>query len=521
MKTGFIHAFMKNMIGKKDYMPLTDEEGRMSISNTLSILTKKTFGDEIIIELLDGDHFTDEEIAARLTHNCETLAGLKSGSAYFFEIFIFDATPGKEKQDAIVTNQFQNVMAKKYIKCFSVDLSNRSISKHFTVPVFDCGISREVGRIFESGFPEETDPALINEINDLVMQKSKDYKMEFKVKVPVLTYTLIAINIAVAVFIRIYSLKSGVSYDELLLTFGAKLNYNIIKGEYWRFITPVFLHANEIHLLVNCYSLYVIGMSTEKLFGRFRFFIVYFVAGILGNILSFMFSTNPGVGASGAIFGLLGTLLYFGLERPSLFRVYFGRSIFITIFINLAYGFSRTGIDNFAHIGGLIGGFLASGIVSKTEKRQWYFNRYLYLVVTAAVAFSGIAYGFGSKRNKVLVEINELAEYDEAQDWANTEAKAEEVLPLLEDKDLTSSVLLTLIKAEALSSKYDEAVEHCRSLILLNPADGHYMMGILHYDMQQYALSRDELQEAKKEGASYEQIDQILSDIDKLLSSGK
>jgi len=262
-------------------------------------------------------------------------------------------------------------------------------------------------------------------------------------------------------------------------------------------------------------------MSVEKLFGRFRFFIVYFVAGILGNVLSFMFSTNPGVGASGAIFGLLGTLLYFGLERPSLFRVYFGRSIFITIFINLVYGFSRTGIDNFAHIGGLIGGFLASGIVSKTEKRQWYFNRYLYLVVTAAVAFSGVAYGFGSKRNKVLVEINELAEYDEAQDWANTEAKAEEVLPLLEDNDLTSSVLLTLIKAEALSSKYDEAVEHCRSLILLNPADGHYMMGILYYDMQQYALSRDELQEAKKEGASYEQIDQILSDIDKLLSSGK
>lgn len=356
---------------------------------------------------------------------------------------------------------------------------------------------------------------------ELVEQKSSEYKLEFKAKVPVLTYALVAINIAVAVFIYIYSLKSGISYDELLLTFGAKLNYNIIKGEYWRFVTPIFLHANVIHLLVNCYSLYVIGVSVERLFGRFRFFIVYFVAGIMGNILSFMFSSNPGVGASGAIFGLLGTLLYFGLERPSLFRVYFGRSIFVTIFINLVYGFSRTGIDNFAHIGGLIGGFLASGIVSKTDKRRWYLNKYLYLAVTAAVAISGVAYGFDSRKNTILVKINELAGYDEAQDWANAEARAEELLPLTDDNELARSVLLTLIKAEALSQKYDEAVEHCQSLILLDPANGHYMKGLLYYDMQQYALSRDELQEAKKEGASYEQIDQILSDIDKLLNPGK
>jgi rhomboid protease GluP len=202
-------------------------------------------------------------------------------------------------------------------------------------------------------------------------------------------------------------------------------------------------------------------------------------------------------------------------------RVYFGRSIFVTIFINLVYGFSRTGIDNFAHIGGLIGGFLASGIVSKTDKKRWYLNKYLYLAVTAAVAISGMAYGFGNRKNTILVKINELSGYDEAQDWANAEAKAEELLPLTEDNELAQSVLLTLIKAEALSQKYDEAVEHCRSLILLDPANGRYMMGLLYYDMQQYALSRDELQEAKKEGASYEQIDQILSDIDKLLNLGK
>gem|GEM_PF-3153167 len=74
-------------------------------------------------------------------------------------------------------------------------------------------------------------------------------------------------------------------------------------------------------------------------------------AGIFGNILSFMFSPNAGVGASGAIFGLLGALLYFGLERPSLFKASFGANVIVMIVINLFYGFTKTGIDNFAHIG--------------------------------------------------------------------------------------------------------------------------------------------------------------------------
>jgi len=512
VKTGFIYAIMKNMIKEKDFMPLMDEEGRLYMNNTINVLTKKSSGDEIIIELLDGDSLTSEEIIARLQGNSEILSGLKNRAAYFFEVFIFDAKPDSEKQEAITSHQFQNVMSKKYIKCISVDLSNGTVNKHFKAPLFDYGISKTVKEIIDKGVPAETE---LTDINELVIQKAKDYKIEFKVKVPALTYALIAINITVAALIYVYSLNTGASYSELLLTFGAKLNFNILAGEYWRFVTPIFLHANAVHLLINCYSLFIIGVSAEKLFGRFRFFTVYFIAGILGNILSFMFSPNPGVGASGAIFGLLGTLLYFGLERPSLFRVYFGRSVFITIFINLAYGFSREGIDNFAHIGGLIGGFLASGTVAKTEKRRWYFNRYLYIALTVLIAFSGIAYGFNSKQNKIIFKINELAAFDEAQDWVNSEIKAEELLELqLGDEELKTSVLLTLIRAEALSQKYDEAVEHAKSLILLEPQSGHYMLGVLYYDMAKLDLSKQELLEAKKAGASYEQIDQILSEIE-------
>ena len=189
----------------------------------------------------------------------------------------------------------------------------------------------------------------------------------------------------------------------------------------------------------------------------------------------------------------------------------------MTLVINLAYGFSNKGIDNFAHIGGLIGGFLASGIVAKTEKKRWYFNRYLYFILTLCIAFSGIMYGFNSKQNKIIFKINELEMLNntQEQDWNEIETKAEEILKLKPDNtDLNISVLWSLAVSEAMNQKYDEAVEHAKDLTMIDPPNGHYLLGILYYDMEQFDLSEEELLEAKKAGASNEQIDQILSDIE-------
>ena len=515
MKTKFINAFIKSMIEYKDFMPLRDESGNLNMDRPVNILTKNLSGSNIILELLDGDKLASEEITARLEANRNMLSNLKArGAYYFFAIFIFDTSPSEDKKDAFIASQVQKIMGKKYLKCISVDLSTGTVNKYFKTPLSDFGITKTAIDILTKGVPEEMEQA---EIYDIVNRKQKEYKIEFKVKTPVITYTLIGINIIVGALIYLYSTTSGISYSQLLLDFGAKVNFNILTGEYWRFVTPVFLHANMVHLLVNCYSLYVIGVSVEKIFGRFRFITVYFIAGILGNILSFMFSPNNGVGASGAIFGLLGTLLYFGLEKPTLFRVYFGRNIMMTLVINLAYGFSNKGIDNFAHIGGLIGGFLASGIVAKTEKKRWYFNRYLYYILTIFIALSGIAYGFNSKQNKIIIKINELEMFQSAQeqDWNKVEAKAEEILELKPDNtDINISVLWSLTVAEAMNQKYDEALEHAKGLTTIDPPNGHYLLGILYYDMGQFDLSEEELLEAKKAGASNEQIDQILSDIE-------
>ncbi len=503
------------MVESKGYMPLRDQEGRLSVDGPVNILVKNSFKSYSFAELLDGDSFTGEEIAARLQRNVKILSEMKEGaSQYFFEVFIFENGPEEEKLDAMISNQFQNVGGKKYLKCISVDMSKESVSKHFQIPASDAGLSKTIKSVFAEGVHGGDGYADGPSLDELVARKEEEYKVEFKVKTPVITYVLIAANILVAGLIFLYSKGSGISYGQLLIDFGAKVNSNILAGQYWRFVTPIFLHANLMHLLINCYSLYAIGVSVEKIFGRSKFLAVYMAAGILGNIASFMFSLNPGVGASGSIFGLLGTLLYLGLEKPALFKAYFGYNVLVTIVINLGYGFSRSGIDNYAHIGGLMGGFLMTGAVSKANRRQWYLNRYLYAFLLAAIIFSGITYGFGNRQNQIALKANELERLDREQAWSKAEQKAEEILALDPgDAEIKASALWTLAKAEALTQKYDEAAGHAKMLVELNPPSGHYLLGLIYFDTQQFALSREELLAAKQAGADSEQIDKLLDQL--------
>lgn len=510
MKEKLMDLLIKILVGYMNYMP----DYKPEFDNRIVILDKYYSGNHIVLELLDGDSFTAEEIEARMQEKRKILDGVddKIGN-YFFEVFIFNHGPDEDKLDVIKAGQFQRVLRKKYLRSITVDLSAKRVKKHYKLPATDLGLTFIITKILAVGPFDWIDPS---QIVESMIKEEKEQRLEFSVKTPVLTYVLIAVNILITVLMYLYSFISGTSYDQLLFDMGAKVNYRILAGDYWRFITPIFLHADMMHLIVNCYSLFAIGVIVEKVFGRFRFFTVYMVSGVIGNIFSFMFSTNPAVGASGAIFGLLGTLLYFGLEKPALFRKYFGYNVILTILLNLAYGFSSSGIDNFAHIGGLVGGFLASGIITRTKAAKWYFNRYLYLILTITIAFSGVLYGFNNKQNRIIYEVVKLDELINENDWERVEEKAEHILKSgVEDNDLKALVLYELARAEAINGKYDEAVEHAEKVVDYDPKNGHYLLGVLYYDMRQYELARDELLEAKKAGTDNHQIDEILELINK------
>jgi rhomboid protease GluP len=512
MNIQFRNLLIKTMIESKSYMPLRNEEGKLMINDNISILTKNSSGTQIYIELISGDNFTSDEIAERLQRNCNMLSGLKAkGTHYFFEIFVFKTEPEETKINAITSNQLQETIDRKYLKCISIDLSKSETKKHFKSPTSDMGLTKIIKQVFANGGKTEVEP---QEIEDLVRKKEKEYEIEFKVKVPVFTYILIAINLLVFGLLTLYSMNSGISYDKLLIDFGAKENSLIIGGQYFRFFTAMFLHANLTHVAVNCYSLYAVGVSVERIFGRFKFLSVFLIAGVLGNVASFMFSTSPGVGASGAIFGLLGALLYFGIQRPTLFKVYFGYNIIIIIVINLVYGFSTTGIDNFAHLGGLVGGFLASGVFLRSEKEQWYLNRYLYICLTLLLTVAGIFYGFNNNQNKIYSYANELDKYTNAKDWRNVELKAEEILALNpSDASLKISVLYELARAESINGENSKAIENAKILTTLDPGNGHYILGVLYFNEKEYKLSKSELLSAKAAGNNNAQIDQLLSEI--------
>lgn len=136
----------------------------------------------------------------------------------------------------------------------------------------------------------------------------------------------------------------------------------IADGEYWRLITPVFLHSQGFifHIIMNSYILYALGPNVEQAFGSVRFAVIYLAAGFMGNVLSFVMPPDVGsLGASGAVFGVAGVLLvYLFRRRRSAFIAQYLRSILLFIGINLAFGFLLRGIDNWAHIGGLMGGIL-------------------------------------------------------------------------------------------------------------------------------------------------------------------
>jgi rhomboid protease GluP len=165
------------------------------------------------------------------------------------------------------------------------------------------------------------------------------------------------------VFLALWA-KSGSLFmpdTESLQLFGAKDPVYIVKGEFWRFLTPMFIHIGIIHFGFNNFMLHVIGQQLEKVVGGGWFLSIYLVSGLVGNIASSVFSVHLSAGASGAIFGLLGIGFFLETSIGKRIKQATGqrprnRVYGMTVLINLAFGFVVPFVDNAAHIGGLVAG---------------------------------------------------------------------------------------------------------------------------------------------------------------------
>ncbi len=223
---------------------------------------------------------------------------------------------------------------------------------------------------------------ITSDINKVAKKDGEKFSKLFSPKTPLVTYILIALN----VFLYFMPIIFGI-YNEVISRFAIS-GFLIRNGEYYRLLSGIFLHGSLLHLLFNMYALWVLGKQLESLVGRGKFCVIYFISGLCGSLFSMLFNHNVfSVGASGAIFGLMGSLLFFGYH----YRVYFGntiiREILPVVLINLLFGFSSSNVDNFAHIGGLIGGFMITSGLGIDDKSSRSDRINGLIVITIFIAF--------------------------------------------------------------------------------------------------------------------------------------
>ena len=188
------------------------------------------------------------------------------------------------------------------------------------------------------------------------------------------TVILVAINVVVFLLL---SLKGMTEDGMFLLQHGAMyVPYITEKWEYYRIFTSMFLHFGFDHLLNNMVVLAAVGWNLEYELGGLKFLILYLLSGLGGNVLSAWWDIRMGeyaisAGASGAIFGVIGALLYVAIRNKGRIGDISGRGILFMIALSLYYGFSSGGVDNMAHIGGLAAGFVLSVLLYRKKDRKY------------------------------------------------------------------------------------------------------------------------------------------------------
>lgn len=267
--------------------------------------------------------------------------------------------------------------------------------------------------------------------------------------------------------------------EQVLVAYGAKLNYliNAPHFQWWRFITPMFVHVNLPHLLVNMYSLWIVGPYVEKLYGSAKFIAFWVLTGIAGVVASylsvqprlatggfgrFLFKTTdiPSAGASGALFGLVGVLFVFGIkfrrELPEGFRRAFGTGMLPIIIINLFIGFIGRGlIDNAAHLGGLLAGAALATVVEyrRVGERRGLAAAWRVLQVALLLLVAVAFYKTGRNFNRSLQLANQRALSQQAQmalTYIGTmTALREKTAAVIKDRDLSNVSGLSQLAMQA------------------------------------------------------------------------
>lgn len=517
MSEDFKNYLYTNLINQKSYIPARNRNGQLLNLYGISILDKDSDDSMFIVEIFNGDAFSADEIRSRMERNSGVVDKLnKPFINVFTQVFLFSGEIPQDKLEIIKSQQRINSWDKKYYVSYTIRLDLGQVQRHFQLPPdvdgLDVFLSQMIKAFNQNPYPNSNSDRL-GGFRAIPSRTSK---------VPIITYILIAVNILAWLGVLLYQkTSSGLSYDDALKNAGAKVNSLIMNGEYWRLVTPMFLHWTPVHLFVNSFSLYVVGPQVEMFFGKVKYITIYLIAGIFGNLASFIFSLNPSAGASGAIFGLMGVLVYIWQKnRKSLDSSYI-LGVAGTIAFNIFYGLSKSGIDNFGHIGGLIGGYIAAVMVGFASGKQKIMVRTVAAVLVAVLTIIGIYLGFTSSTNlevknqdKIDALMNQTTNSFNIKDYKSCEKLAREALSLYgEYKNVKSWANNFLAISLINQNRSKEALVYAKDLISIDPMAGHYYAGLCYYSMNDYNKAVVELETSLKLSPQNQQIIDLLNTV--------
>jgi rhomboid protease GluP len=461
------------LIVKKEYriLQLSQDHGELWLEKTEN---KHAQVVRLLHYNLDWSNWLLRDIGMTAENGDRIRRKLAKGELKILNLY-FSAYPPVDDYEFRISEPTLSDNGKVTVESFLVDRANASEALRKIENRFDGQIEIDLAEEFTQ---DDVESIKKNALSNAV-DRAKEEQSVFNYGKPFFTYLFIAVQV---LMFLVLEAAGGSTDTSTLIKFGAKFNPLILEGEWWRFFTPIIIHIGLLHLFMNTLALYYLGTMVERLYGNLRFLFIYVFSGVSGVLASFIFSPNLSAGASGAIFGCFGALLYFGVAKPRLFWRTLGLNILVVLGINLAFGFTIPGIDNAGHIGGLVGGFASAGIFHLPKKKRPLLQ-VAFLVVSVAAVFLSLQYGFSGKAN--LVDERSILVLAQQHIKAEEYEQANELLTdYRQSETLSAESLFMLSFTEIKLGKLEDAKSNLLKVIELAPDfhEAYYNLALIYFD---------------------------------------
>ncbi len=453
----------------------------------------------------------DEEQAQFMFQRIKRL--LPARNPTFYNVYVSTYPPVDLNERLSDGNEEKNVRT-----FFIADDGARMVADH-PVDVYDALGIDEAWEAIPEHLSEEEHREYASRYRGIVLNKQKEWENKAKTILmhgkPRFTYVLLG---AIILMYFLVEQRGGSTNLLTLIEFGAKYNPAIEQGEWWRFFSAMFLHIGFLHLFMNSLALFYLGSAVERMYGTIRFIVIYFVAGLFGSLASFAFNEQVSAGASGAIFGCFGALLYFGLIHRQLFFRTMGFNVLMILGINLVFGFVVPAVDNGAHIGGLVGGFLASAFLHLPKQKMKWRQAGVFL---ATSGMTMLLFGYGmvndNKVSSPLLDVQIAQSYLENGELERAEQVLENVLAEEENAHayfLKGNILVERGKEEEAIPLYEKAIQLDDSF-----AEVYYNLTIVYIETNRYEEAKEAFEQFKttspphlRQELEVEKIEEILKE---------